>query len=670
MVVGTVIVLALYALLDTIISLLFSGAMWISRSIMDSSITIFSSNQNVITTFVNLLPFAGENAQTVVNVGSIIDGVAYGIMVLIILIGVIKSIAAPLVGDDTADNPINIVFRVIIAIVLKHMIFGFGTEFLGWSFNGLLGVFGRWFGTILSTVGDFNYESFTDINAWTLNPAAYIGALILMATLLGSVLGAAISYIERILSFAVSVLIGPIAISLYAYKDTQDVAKNWIMSIFTQFGCILLNLLLWGAFINQINSLEGLWALADSKTGTVGTLIFKLAIAIALLSLIRNCEKIFNTFGLRTMPNQDSARAIAGGVATLGSAALVAMRATPAAKAAVERGMHGKSPAMGGSFGRGGLNGPGGSSRVPYTGNASLFDKNGQMNIRGEGNKASNIARGVMARSAGNYNAKVAGDNSTRAAQNRQSAAIGNLTSAIEGKSAGSRITGGQIANSKAENQRIASGMSSEAPTYTGAQMANMALSGHANGSGSGFKFTNSANTPIGYQLTRDGAALMGVEPGEPSSAPSGSMVIGTTTNLNGDAVSGIAGQGIFENGSNGRVSDMGMYYLPTDYNGEGKELPVGSQVDLGDGREWFITGDGITIDDYGAKVYELATPQTPTTVQLSDNSLGEIREMVNSGAFEIDPFERVSEPEVVSTEDYGIENASTNDNYDTDEEA
>jgi len=664
MVVGTVIVLALYALLDTIISLLFSGAMWIARSIMDSSITIFNSNQNVVTTFVNLLPFAGE--ENAVNVGSIIDGISYGIMVLIILIGVIKSIAAPLVGDDTADNPFNIVFRVIIAIVLKHMIFGFGTNYLSWSFNGLLGIFGRWFGTILSTVGGFNYESFTDINAWTLNPAAYIGALILMATLLGSVLGAAISYIERILSFALSVLVGPVAISLYAYKGTQDVAKQWIMSIFTQFGCILLNLLLWGAFINQIDSMEGLWISANDGDSSVGTLLFKLAIAIALLSLIKNCEKIFNTFGLRTMPNGDSARAIAGGVATLGSAALFAMRATPAAKAAVERGMHGKAPAMGGSMGKS-TNTPGGASRIPYTGNASLFDKNGQMNIRGEGNRAGNIARGVMARSAGNFNSKIAGSDSTRSAQNRQSAAIGSLTSAMEGKTAGDRITGGQIANSKVENQRISNGMESNAPSYTGAQMANMALSGHANGAGSGFKFTNSANSPVGYQLTKEGAVLMGVEKGESSSAPSGSMIVGTTTNLNGDQVSGIAGQGMFENGMNGRVSDMGMYYLPTDYNGEGKELPIGSQVDLGDGRDWYITGDGITIDDYGAKVYELATPQAAATVNLSDSSLGDLREIVNSVSIDEDSFEPESE-EIVSSEDFGLENAGDNDSYNPEE--
>ena len=638
--VGTVIVLALYALLDTIISLLFSGAMWIAKSIMDSSITLFTANQNIITTFVNLLPFSGGADGVTVNVGSIIDGISYGIITLVIIIGIIKSIASPLTGDDKADNPLNICVRAVIAIVAKHLIFGFGTNFLSWSFNGLLGVFGRWFGLILSNVGTFNYEKFTDINAWTLNAAAYIGALILMATLLGGVLGAAISYIERILSFALTILVGPIAISLYAYKETSHIARQWILSIFTQFGAILLNLLLWGAFINQINSLEGLWISSDD----VGTLIFKLAVAVALLSLIKNCEKIFNSLGLYTLANQDAARSITGGIAALGSGAIMAMRMAPSAKAAVERGMHGQNPAQGG---RGGMGFAGGRNPMPFTGN-NLYDKSGNLNSKGEGNSFSNAARGVMARSAGNYNSPIMGSGSTRAAQNRQLGAQGALSNAVGSaitsakesgrldsngavrSAAGIRIGSAQVSESAGTNRQIAQGVKTDAPMYSGAQLANMAISGHENGYSSGFRFSPSGASPMGSAIS-DGVLnssgygeFQGAFKDAGGNAVTGSMVVGTTEAPSGAAVTGVIGQGIYM-GSDGLEKNLGACFMPTIGGGEDNLLGVGQEVCVGydkDGnaQNMYIT-DAIQIGDDGAYAYRLGTPSAPAEVVIANDS-------------------------------------------------
>ena len=49
-----VIATVLYAAMQTIITLLFSGALWISQKILDSSITVFSEGDNIIQNFINL----------------------------------------------------------------------------------------------------------------------------------------------------------------------------------------------------------------------------------------------------------------------------------------------------------------------------------------------------------------------------------------------------------------------------------------------------------------------------------------------------------------------------------------------------------------------------------------------------------------------------------------
>jgi len=689
--VGTVIVLALYALLDTFISLLFNGAMWIARSIMDSSITLFSENQNIISTFANLLPFSGGTEETTIHIGSIIDGISYGIITLVIVVGIIRSIAAPITGEEV-DNPVNVCARAVIAIVAKHAIFGFGENFLGWTFNGLLGVFGRWFGLILSTLGAFNYEKFTDINAWTLNAAAYIGALILMATLLGSVLGAAISYIERILSFALTILVGPVAISLYAYKDTAHIARQWVMSIFTQFGAILLNLLLWSAFINQINSIEGLWTTSEG----VGTLVFKLAIAIALLSLVKNCEKIFNSFGLSTLSNQDSARAITGGIAAIGSGALMAVRSAPMAKAAVERGMHGKNPAQGGMGGISrGASFAGGRNYTPFTGN-TLYDKKGNLNSKGEGIASSNAARGIIARSAGNYSSPVFGSDSTRAAQNRQFAAQSALSNAIsdaalmarqDGKvgangqiqsAAGMRIGGSQIADSVAGNKDIAKGIKSDAPSYSGIQLANMAISGQGNGLSGGFRFTPSTKTPMGSAVSDASlnsssyGAFNGAYKDAGGKEISSGLTIGTAIAPSGANVSGVIGQGMYT-GPDGLQKDLGACFMPITGGGEGNLLGIGQEVCVGYDNNGYeqnmFVGDAISIGDDGAYAYRLTSPSAPEHVVISNEDPIAVKLDSSDIGFEnlFDDNEPISQGEDFT--ELGTENLGDNDMFDPEEE-
>jgi len=308
-----VIATVLYAAMQTIVTLLFSGALWISQKILDSSITVFSDGDNIINSFINLLPFPES-----LNISGIIFGIADALLILIFAISIIKSYTAGFTGESS-NNALQIIFRCTITILLSKLIFG--SSLLG--FSGVISYFGNWFGTILASVSpSLSSEILSGVSFGVdLDVATYIGQLVLAGALMASVIGAAISYLERILSFAVSVIFGPIFITLNASSETSETCKQWIMSLFTQFGAILLSLVMWSLFMNKVNSLPRV--ITDS-----GTYIFDLAIAIVLLNLMKNSEKIFTSFGLRTMPNADSARSILAGFGALGAGLMLTRTAS------------------------------------------------------------------------------------------------------------------------------------------------------------------------------------------------------------------------------------------------------------------------------------------------------------------------------------------------------
>ena len=308
-----VIATVLYAAMQTIITLLFSGALWISQKILDSSITVFSEGDNIIQNFINLLPF-----PETLNISGIIFGIADALLILIFAVTMIKSYTSAFTGESSS-NALQIIMRCTITLLLSKLIFG--SNVLG--FNGLLGYFGQWFGTVLSNVSpSISTETLAGVSFGVdLDVATYIGQLVLAGALMASVIGAAISYLERILSFAVSVIFGPIFITLNASSETSDTCKQWILSLFTQFAAILLSLVMWSLFMNKVNSLPRI--ITDS-----GTYIFDLAVAIVLLNLMKNSEKIFSAFGLRTMPNTDSARSILAGFGALGAGLMLTRTAS------------------------------------------------------------------------------------------------------------------------------------------------------------------------------------------------------------------------------------------------------------------------------------------------------------------------------------------------------
>ena len=395
-----IIATVLYAAMQTIITLLFSGALWIAEKILNASITTFSEGDNIIQNFINLLPF-----PETLNVSGIVFGIADALLILIFITSLIKSYSAVFMGENQ-PNAAQVALRCSITLLLSKLIFGSNV----FGFNGLLSYVGEWFGTILSNVSpSITYSSFQGVSFGVdLDVATYIGQLVLAGALMASVVGAAITYLERILSFAVSIIFGPIFITLYANNNTADTAKQWIIGVFTQFGAILLSLILWVLFLNKVSAFPTV--ITDS-----GTYIFDLAVAIVLLNLMKNSEKIFNAIGLKTMPNTDSARSVMAGLGALGAGLML----TRTASTLIGRG-HSSRAVVGGTR---------------ETGRSNLFE-NGNLSNNASGNTASKAWQYSKS-----WNPFM-GSNSTLGVSDKQNDAINSINAAMGNAEVGQQLEG------------------------------------------------------------------------------------------------------------------------------------------------------------------------------------------------------------------------------------
>lgn len=377
----------LYTVLETVLSLMLSGAVYIANSILDESVTFFTVNQDFFSTILQLIPF-GTVAGTVSvsTVGNIIKGIAYGIAGLLIVLSILKSILSPITGGES-ENPLQAVVRAMITIVLIIALFGInfgsithiesnagGQYFSVAGFGGLIKLLGQWFATILSYLGDITQPlDMGDASGLLdmLDPINYLACCVMYAGLITSVTGAAITYIERILSFAVYILIGPIAVSLYACPDTAETFKQWLIGIFTQFMAIFISMIMWVAFLNQMSKVNHASSFGDGGTGAIGdNKIFMLAVAIVLLNLMKDSEKILNSMGLKTMQQGSSARSILAGAGLVMSGAMLGMQAGRAYK------MGEGNLGLGSGGGKGGASVPDGISN-PFDSAGNLSSKMG-----------------------------------------------------------------------------------------------------------------------------------------------------------------------------------------------------------------------------------------------------------------------------------------------------
>lgn len=322
-------------IITEILAIAFFGfAGWLIQGFMNASADIASSLMtSVYDLFFNdketvynagleiLFPnsFFGVNF----NLANFIVKVATALMCLCIIIGVIKSMMAPATGEES-ESPTSIMWHAVIGGLLMWLFFGNPRLFfsrikvapdgtfniLQIGLNALKSAFDGMGIRNMLTAGDAStalskyYGGFSNFENIVTNGIAnsagqYVLGLIMSGTLIIMVIRASISFLERILSFCLYLVLGPLCFALYPLKETRGLAKEWILSAFAQILAIFFSTLMWATFINRFNNLS-------VDNGVQGA-ILDLAMCVVILTLCEKVEQLLNAIGLRTLPNSDAA---------------------------------------------------------------------------------------------------------------------------------------------------------------------------------------------------------------------------------------------------------------------------------------------------------------------------------------------------------------------------
>ena len=367
--------------------------MYLSTTILDLSGTYF----NDIFTFRFF-----EKIEEILDIPSswsltdIIYDIAVALIMILLIVNVLRSMLSQATGEKIS-SPIIFVLRAIAVGLLLHILFKLDFRLIaeGEKANialapkGLVEVIAYWFGGIFekisnnaslaTTLASLSATTDTAFTDWQTR----VIALFISATLMTAVLQAALTLFERVVSFGIYVLLGPIFIAFFTSEDTADTAKQWIIGLFTQLFAILLSLVLWYLAINtfikaiglnqesiakMVEDLKAIGIDLSSKSirdiqselqnltveqaasglsskeilgydaaearkiiGEIKPLetteeIMHILVTITLFSLCRNSEKIFNAVGLKTMPSGDTARSFLAGMGTAAGSMMLAGR--------------------------------------------------------------------------------------------------------------------------------------------------------------------------------------------------------------------------------------------------------------------------------------------------------------------------------------------------------
>lgn len=224
--------------------------------------------------------------------------IGYVLLFICTISSVLKAMASPITGSQ-AKSPAQYVTNSIMTLIIMILVFGVG------QYEGLI----NWFGDILNdnlflasadgfktVLAQRNIE-FGDswVNA---SDGGAIMQLVIVCALCSGVITAAVTYVERYLSLALYILMGPVCFGFSASDETKGIALEWVKTLFAQMLTIAITLLIWRMFYYQV---QQKWTLAS------------IGIILAELGLIKNSEKIVNALGLRTIATGDAARALGDG---------------------------------------------------------------------------------------------------------------------------------------------------------------------------------------------------------------------------------------------------------------------------------------------------------------------------------------------------------------------
>ena len=301
---------AIYALLPTVISLLTMSAVTAMKAIIDKR--LFIINGNVIDILESVFGSGSYLGRAGIDIGGVIYGVGFSIIIVSSLLAIISSFIKGMQGE-ASENPFNVLARAIATVFLEIIIFGVpGNRWFG---TGLLSQFGNMMSAVIGYITPHADKLMSSVKAFNINiatPADQIVIVVMSFALFKSTISAGIVFVERWLSFAMTLLLGPVFVGMNASRQTSDTFKNWIMSVFSQALTIIISFAILIFYVFSMGDLSGF------QFFTLGDVLFKYAFTLALLSLYKNSEKLMNALGIRTIANSDTLRDYGKGLMAMG----------------------------------------------------------------------------------------------------------------------------------------------------------------------------------------------------------------------------------------------------------------------------------------------------------------------------------------------------------------
>ena len=211
------------------------------------------------------------------KIDAIIMSIAMGILTIMMLISVLRSMTAHMTGEKIS-SPFQIVIRAIMVGLIIYILYNAQLDPMykdasgSWvpTTKGLINNIGVWFSEIMNELRD---KTNISLNMITLmmsgtnitstvetsffEPHAKLLGLFVSFTLMTAAVGAGITFIERMFSFALYVLLGPIFIAFYVTEETSEITKTWFMGILAQLFAIFVSTLCWYMAIRSFTSLLG-----------------------------------------------------------------------------------------------------------------------------------------------------------------------------------------------------------------------------------------------------------------------------------------------------------------------------------------------------------------------------------------------------------------------------
>lgn len=263
-----------------------------------------------LTTFIQDL-IATKHGTLALN--TTLSAITIIVLAINIVFSGLKIMSAPATGKES-ESPHAFFVKVIISAILifsYKYITNFVVDFLNaFTHNSLFSTEIN-FSDIKGLFGDeiLSNDVFTMENISIDIIGELITYAVLYIMLFKDLLFSAVIYVERYLSFAVYLLLGPICFAMYPNESTKNVTQEWIKGIFSQLMVMVLSMFLFRLFFLQLYLMTH-----NSNAGAIGaTDIARGIVLIVLLNILKDSEQLVNMLGLRTIPSGDTAKSFVGG---------------------------------------------------------------------------------------------------------------------------------------------------------------------------------------------------------------------------------------------------------------------------------------------------------------------------------------------------------------------